>query len=406
MGKEGLHMISVGIDVSKDKSTVCIINPYGTIIKKPYTIEHTKESINELVLFIKSLSVETKVVMESTGIYHLPILKELLNQDIFVSVINPLVMNKYANTSIRPGKTDNKDSLTIANYGIDYWYRLQSYDEKDSRYEQLRLLSRQYNQYINMRVKCKLVLLNLLEQTMPQITTLLENDSQDIKRDKLNAFVLKYWHYDNITKFSQKQIITNYNQWAKKEGYKVSQLKAEKIYALASSKIPTLSSKEPSTKMLILEAIRMYREINTSTDIILTQMKNIAKTLIEYEILISMKGIGEKLAPRFIAEVGDIRRFHSANALIAYAGIDAPAYQSGQFYSSKRRISKRGSKSLRKVGYEIMASFTRQKPTDNEIFIYIKKKESEGKAKKVAKIAGLNKFLKIYYAKVRDAYLV
>lgn len=80
-------MISVGIDVSKDKSTVCIINPYGTIIKKPYTIEHTKESINELVLFIKSLSVETKVVMESTGIYHLPILKELLNQDIFVSVI-------------------------------------------------------------------------------------------------------------------------------------------------------------------------------------------------------------------------------------------------------------------------------------------------------------------------------
>lgn len=399
-------MISVGIDVSKDKSTVCIINPYGTIIKKPYSIEHTKESINELVLFIKSLSVETKVVMESTGIYHLPILKELLNQDIFVSVINPLVMNKYANTSIRPGKTDNKDSITIANYGIDYWYRLQSYDEKDSRYEQLRLLSRQYNQYINMRVKCKLVLLNLLEQTMPQITTLLENDSQDIKRDKLNAFVLKYWHYDNITKFSQKQFIINYNQWAKKEGYKVSQLKAEKIYALASSKIPTLSSKEPSTKMLILEAIRMYREINTSTDIILTQMKNIAKTLIEYEILISMKGIGEKLAPRFIAEVGDIRRFHSASALIAYAGIDAPAYQSGQFYSSKRRISKRGSKSLRKVGYEIMASFTRQKPTDNEIFIYVKKKESEGKAKKVAKIAGLNKFLKIYYAKVRDAYLV
>jgi len=399
-------MISVGIDISKDKSTVCIMEAYESVIKKPFVVEHTKESLNELVLFINSLSKETKVVMESTGIYHLPVLKELISQNVFVSVINPLVMNKYANTSIRPGKTDNKDSITIANYGIDYWYRLQSYNEKDTRYEQLRLLSRQYNQYINMRVKCKLVLLNLLEQAMPQITTLLENDSQDIKRDKLNAFVLKYWHYDNITKFSQKQFIINYNQWAKKEGYKVSQLKAEKIYSLASSKIPTLSSQDPSTKMLILEAIRMYREINTSTDIILTQMKNIAKTLIEYEILISMRGIGEKLAPRFIAEVGDIRRFHSASALIAYAGIDAPAYQSGQFYSSKRRISKRGSKSLRKVGYEIMASFTRQKPTDNEIFIYIKKKESEGKAKKVAKIAGLNKFLKIYYAKVRDAYLI
>ena len=55
-------------------------------------------------------------------------------------------MNKYANTNIRPGKIDTKDSITIANYGIDYWYKLQSYVEKDTRYEQLRLLYRQYNQ--------------------------------------------------------------------------------------------------------------------------------------------------------------------------------------------------------------------------------------------------------------------
>ena len=395
-------MISVGIDVSKDKSTVCILAPYGSIMKKPYIVEHTKESINELVLLLHSLYEETKIVMESTEIYHLPVLKQLLSHNLFVSVINPLIMNKYANTNIRPGKTDKKDSITIANYGIDNWYKLQSYNEKDTRYEQLRLLSRQYNQYISMRVKCKLGLLNLLEQTMPQISTLIENDSQDIKRDKLNGFVKKYWHYDNITKFSQQQFITNYNQWAKKEGYRTSQSKAEKIYALANSKIPTLSSQDPSTKMLILEAIRMYREINTSTDMILTQMKNIAKTLVEYDILISMKGIGEKLAPRFIAEVGDVRRFHNASALIAYAGIDAPAYQSGQFYGTNRRISKRGSRSLRKVGYEIMASFTRQKPIENDIYIYIKKKESEGKPKKVAKVAGLNKFLRIYYAKVRD----
>ena len=398
-------MISVGIDVSKDKSTVCILAPYGGIIKKPFIVEHTKESMNELVLLIHSLHEETKIVMESTGIYHLPILKQLLIHNLFVSVMNPLIMNKYANTNIRPGKIDHKDSITIANYGIDCWYKLQSYDEKDTRYEQIKLLSRQYNQYISMRVKCRLGLLNLLEQTMPQITTLLENDSQDIKRDKLNGFVKKYWHYDNITKFSQQQFTTNYNQWAKKEGYRISQTKAEKIYALANSKIPTLSSQDPSTKMLILEAIRMYREINTSTDTILTQMKNIAKTLVEYNILISMKGIGANLASRFIAEVGDVRRFYNASALIAYAGIDAPAYQSGQFYCTNRRISKRGSKSLRKVGYEIISSFTRQKPIDNAIFIYIKKKKSEGKPKKVAKVAGLNKFLRIYYAKVRDVNL-
>jgi transposase len=122
-----------------------------------------------------------------------------------------------------------KDSITIANYGIDYWYKLQSYDEKDTRYEQIRLLSRQYNQYISMLVKCRLGLLNLLEQTMPQITTLLENDSQDIKRDKLNGFVKKYWHYDNITKFSQQQFITNYNQWAKRRNIVLSKQRLKNI---------------------------------------------------------------------------------------------------------------------------------------------------------------------------------
>lgn len=124
----------------------------------------------------------------------------------------------------------------------------------------------------------------------------------------------------------------------------------------------------------------------------------------EYEILISMKGIGEKLAPRFIAEVGDVRRFKSASCLVAYAGIDAPPYQSGCYSSTNRHISKRGSRCLRKVGYEVVSSFKRQKPADNEIYLFMLKKESEGKAKKVAKIAGLIKLFRIYYARVNEAY--
>lgn len=126
------------------------------------------------------------------------------------------------------------------------------------------------------------------------------------------------------------------------------------------------------------------------------------KNLRNFPFLKDIKGIGDNFASRFIAEIGDVNRFHSASALIAYAGIDAPAYQSGQYNSANRKISKRGSKSLRKVGYEIMASFTRQKPIDNSVYNYIKKKEAEGKPKKVAKIAGLNKFLHIYYARVKD----
>src|SRR5665648_1239869 len=153
----------------------------------------------------------------------------------------------------------------------------------------------------------------------------------------------------------------------KKEGYKASDTKARKIYTLAENSIPTLSSKDESAKMLFLEAIRVHREINISAGLILGQMVEMAKPLKEFAILTSITGVGENLASRFIAEVGDINKFHSSSALVAYAGIDAPPHQSGQFISKNRKISKRGSKSLRKVGYEIMISITMKKSMNDKV---------------------------------------
>ena len=178
------EMISIGIDVSKGNSTTCIMEPYGVIIKKPFTVEHNKNALEELASLIKSYPPKSKVILEATGVYHLPILNYLISENVPVTVINPLTMSKYLNTSIRPGKTDKKDALMIANYGIDNWYNLVPYSNSNAAYDKLRLLSRQYNQYIGMRIKARLTLVNLIEQTMPSITNLLENDSTNIYKDK------------------------------------------------------------------------------------------------------------------------------------------------------------------------------------------------------------------------------
>lgn len=100
-----------------------------------------------------------------------------------------------------------------------------------------------------------------------------------------------------------------------------------------------------------------------------------------------------------------MRRFKDGKSLIAYAGIDAPPYQSGQFERTKGHISKRGSRSLRKCGYEVMMALKSSNPTeDSAVYEYMLKKGAEGKNKKLVKIAGVNKFLKIYYARVIDVY--
>lgn len=398
-------MISVGIDISKGKSTICILKPYGEIISTPYELTHIETELSALVKRILNFNEETRVVMEATGAYHLPVLSYLKEHGIFVSVINPLVMKKYAAMALRKGKTDKIDAIKIANYGIDNWFRMVDYHASDELYSELRILGRQYSHYIRMRIESKIVLSNMLDRTMPDIKSLLKSRSSKPDKDKLSSFVEEYWHYDNITNKSEKQFIRSYLKWAKNNGYHQNEAKAKKIYALAQEGIPTLSSITPSTKMLVLEAVRVLLEVDKTLCLILSQMQELASSLEEYKIVREMPGVGDTLAPRLIAEIGDIRRFHSKKALIAYAGIDSPPYESGQFVGNKRRISKRGSSLLRKTGYEIMKCIKSNKPQDDAIYLYMIKKEAEGKAKKVAKIAAFNKFLRIYYARLKEIYM-
>lgn len=397
-------MISVGIDISKGKSMICILKPYGEVVRKPFEISHTEKDLSELASMIKELDSEVRVIMEATGNYHLPVLSFLKQQEVFVSVINPLVMKKYVSTVLRKGKTDKLDSIKIANYGIDHWFHLENQEMSEATYAELRLLGRQYAHYIKMRIESKQVLTNMLDHTMPGIKTLLASRSNKPEKDKLCDFVEKYWHYDNITGKSECQFVNSYKNWAKKKGYHQSESKASTIYALAKQGIPTLASNAPSTKMLVLEAVRVLREIEKTLTMILSQMQELAKSLKEYEVVREMEGVGDVLASRLIAEIGDVRRFYSGKALIAYAGIDAPPYQSGQFVGTQRRISKRGSSVLRKTGYEVMKCLKSIKPEEDAVYRFMIKKENEGKAKKVAKMAGLNKFLRIYYARVKEVY--
>lgn len=157
--------------------------------------------------------------------------------------------------------------------------------------------------------------------------------------------------------------------------------------------------------MLVLEAVRVLDEVNRTLYMILTQMQKLSRSLKEYNIVRDMPGVGNVLAPRLIAKIGDIKKFRNKKALIAYAGIDSPPFESVQFVANKRRISKSDSALLRKTGYEIMKCLKTNKPND-PVYLYMIKKELEGKAKKVAKIAALNKFLRIYYAKVNEVYTI
>ena len=210
-------MISVGVDVSKGKSTVCILKPYGEIVCSPFEVKHVEKELEDLAGLLNKLDGEIRVVMEATGVYHLPILTFLQEKGYFVSVINPYSMKKYAkDNSLRRAKTDRLDSIMIANYGIDRWFKLQKYEGDENTYAELKLLGRRYRYYMELHVKSLQELTHILDYVMPGIKAMFNSWDEASNKDKLSDFVERYWHYDLITSMSREEFIEDYLAWAKK----------------------------------------------------------------------------------------------------------------------------------------------------------------------------------------------
>ena len=391
----------VGIDISKGKSTIAILSVVGEVIEEPFEINHDINGLNLLEEKIKDIpKEELKIVMEETGTYHLPILGYLLDKGYFVVAENALKIKKYLDRGLRKAKTDKKDSLKLAEYVCDNWYKLNKVRENDEIYDNLRFLSRRYLDKVAIQTKEKISFSNLCDLLFPGYYQLLDE----------NTFILgleifkKYYHPEIVINKKQSQFVTEIDKLARKLGHKGAGITlANKIYNLALKTIsprPNNKYAQLSVECCVDELILTIKSSNR----IISEMDELARELPEYNVINEIPGCGKKLTSRVIAEIGDIRRFKNAGSIIAYAGLDAPPYQSGQFEATNRHISKRGNKYLRKTGYEVMKAIKSSCKHDNELKSYIIKKENEGKLKKVAKIAGLNKFLRMYYGIVKKKY--
>lgn len=396
-------MIAVGIDVSKSKSTVAILDSHGTILATPFNMAHTQPEMNAFISRLKAFNEPVTILLEYTGHYHYPVLKKLQEEGFPVCVVNPYQMKKYGDVEIRKAKTDKKDALRIATYALEKSYRLVPYSFMEQKYEDLKFLSRQYQQRISFVSTLKVQLINLLDQTMPGITKVLPLKSRNPEKCTLLLFIKRYKSFDEIQRIGKTRFLSTYATLMKKTPDRYAPKKGLEIYEMARDSITT-RGEDPYIWSAQDQCIELLSTAQNAADEIITQMQNIAETIPEYKVLRAMNGVGDRLGPVILAEIGDIRRFHSAKALNSFAGNDAPPYQSGQFESRNRHISKRGSPALRKACFEVMQALKLTKPQDDPVYQFILKKEQEGKPYNVAKMAGVNKFLRIYYARAMELY--
>ena len=121
-----------GVDVSKGKSMVSVLRPFGEVVAKPFPVGHTGSELKELANYLKSLAGETRVVMEHTGRYYEPVARFLHEEGIFISAVNPKLIKDYGNNTLRKVKTDKADAQKIARYGLDNWAELRQHTLMDT----------------------------------------------------------------------------------------------------------------------------------------------------------------------------------------------------------------------------------------------------------------------------------
>ena len=395
-------MLAVGIDVSKSKSAAAILNPDGTVHTKPFEFRHSQPEMDALIRYIKDQNQPVTILMENTGHYHYPVLKALEAAGLPVCLINAYQMKKYGDMELRKAKTDKKDALRIARYALEKGYSLVPHTSMDQKYEDLRFLAWQYDQRMETLTTNKVFLINLLDETMPGITKLLSLTTRDPETSLTMLFIKRFKSYDRIKKMGRTRFLDSYNKLARKSRNRRAYGYGLAIYELAVNSITTRGENE-FTLAAQDQCVDLVSESQKAADAIILNMQTLAETLPEYAVLRSMAGVGDRLGPLILAEIGDIRRFHSGKALNAYAGNDAPPYQSGTFESHNRHISKRGNAALRKYCFEVMQALKLTRPQDDPVYLFLIKKEQEGKPYNVAKMAGVNKFLRIYYARAMEA---
>ena len=166
-----------------------------------------------------------------------------------------------------------------------------------------------------------------------------------------------------------------------------------------------LVRKSDTTKLLIQEAATQMSGISRMVEVLRAEMNHLASQLPEYPVVMAMYGVGESLGPQLMAEIGDIRRFAGKQSLVAFAGVDPMPNQSGMMASRSNRSSKRGSPYLRKTLFNVMSCLLKKAPPDEHVYQFLDKKRSEGKPYYVYMTAGANKFLRIYFGKVRDHFM-
>jgi transposase len=395
---------AVGIDVSMHESTFVGLRRPEEVVLCSRLVPHTTEALKSIAAEILALPGATVAFCECTGVYHEPVVKALREAGVAIVPLNPLLVHKFGGDTLRKVETDKADARKIALYGLTWGWKFTPSVADEPTREMLKLVSRQYAFFTKQKTAQRNHLHALSERVFPGVQGLFTSQDRDDGLVKWVDFLDEFPHAECVSKLSLAKFTEHYKKWCKKHRYYA--VNGDGIYAHAKSCVPSLSWNS-DTKLLVQTAIAQVNQVAGTAAVYQKRMVELAKSLPEYEIVDSLYGCGDSTGPQLMAEIGDVRRF-SANkgykSLVAFAGLAPGDSQSGTFDAASVPIEKRGSTYLRRALFCAVQTYLLQSPEDEPVYKMLDRKRSEGKVYLVFMTAAMNKFLRIYYARVMEYF--
>lgn len=381
------HILS--FDVAKGKSVYCFLDEKRNVIRDATLIEHKKDEFDELFNFISKYK-NIVVIMESTSVYHLPVENYFRSKTIETIVMNPKLVKQYRDT-LNKSKTDKLDCFKIARC---YLGTIDNLYQKQDEYFMFNPLARQYWSLIEGQTRLKNRYRQLIEIVFPEFNLIFDDLYSDLALNFIHDF-------PHPILFVDRRIDYLMNYLKEKNGTTQAfrfKNKVLKMKELAKNSLCYVSVDSLQIQNLV-QTIKMIQYHKQEIEKIKNQLVNNLKDTKLFKIINSIPGFGDFSTALFLAEVGDITRFEERKQFISFIGIDSITSQSG-IASYHGPISKSGSKFARTILFNVVTTLIQicaHTDKENPIYLFFRKKQSEGKHHYKCIIACENKLCKTIY---------
>ena len=382
-------MYIVGIDIGKNHHEASIVSPEGKQIGRSLRFATTHKGADSLMSFIfKNIGNSPCVFgMEATGHYWYPIYSFLKAKGYTIYVINPIQSDSLRKMYIRQTKNDSIDSFLIAE--VIRFGQFTTTSMADENILAMRQLCRYRDSVISSRTEIKLRISTIMEQIFPeyekQFSSLWLSTSMGILEKYLTPENIENAPIDELFEIIKDK---SHNRLTKAKAISIKEAAADTFGIKIAQDAFSFQLKQLIDRMNFLDK----------------QIEALDCQILEYYekfdcYLHTIPGIGMIAAATILAEIGDINRFKSSSALVAFAGIDPTVRQSGEFSSTHNHMSKRGSPYLR---HAIFLAATTCSFHNSPLNAYYKKKREQGKHHLTATGAVARKLTTVIYAVLRD----